>query len=176
MDLRSLRFGVEIETVKRTRGCVAEAIRTVVGGVVRHIGDRPHDLWGVVDEHSRVWQVVPDGSLSHVAPSLRAEVVSPVLTYSDIPQLQEVVRAVRTLAGARSDSRCGIHVHIDAAGFDGRKLANLAKLTYQQEEFIIRALGIDSVRLGRYCRRTSEEFIRRLERTKPRTRDQLNFA
>jgi acylaminoacyl-peptidase len=34
MDMRDLRFGIEIETTKRTRQTVAEAIRTVVGGRV----------------------------------------------------------------------------------------------------------------------------------------------
>ena len=50
MDLRSLRFGVEVETVRRTRSCVAEAIRTVVGGQVRHAAvPRGLDPWEVID-------------------------------------------------------------------------------------------------------------------------------
>ena len=50
---------------------------------------------------------------------LRAEVVSPVLGYDDIPQLQEVVRAIRR-AGGKINSQCGIHIHIDAAFKNGR--------------------------------------------------------
>ena len=38
VDLRGLRFGVEIETVRRTRQQVAEAVQSVVGGTVRHAG------------------------------------------------------------------------------------------------------------------------------------------
>ena len=38
MDLRRISFGIEIETVKRTRERVAQAIQSVVGGQVRHIG------------------------------------------------------------------------------------------------------------------------------------------
>ncbi|MHB0999255.1 MAG: amidoligase family protein [Armatimonadota bacterium] len=34
IDLRSLRFGVEVETVGRTRHQVAQAIQSVVGGEV----------------------------------------------------------------------------------------------------------------------------------------------
>ena len=37
MDLRELKFRIGIETIKRTRQTVAEAIRTVVGGTVRHV-------------------------------------------------------------------------------------------------------------------------------------------
>jgi glutamate/tyrosine decarboxylase-like PLP-dependent enzyme len=43
-----------------------------------------------------------------------------VLGYDDIPQLQEVVRAIRR-AGGKINSQCGIHIHIDAEPFDGRK-------------------------------------------------------
>ncbi|MBM4040293.1 MAG: hypothetical protein FJ290_17440 [Planctomycetes bacterium] len=39
--MRDLRFGVEVETVGKTRQTVAEAIRTVVGGAVRHVGQGP---------------------------------------------------------------------------------------------------------------------------------------
>jgi hypothetical protein len=38
MDLRRINFGIEIETVKRTRERVAQAIQSVMGGQVRHIG------------------------------------------------------------------------------------------------------------------------------------------
>jgi len=72
---------------------------------------------------------------------MRAEMVSPVLGYDDIPQLQEVVRAIRR-AGGKINSQCGIHIHIDAAPFDGRHLGNLAKIVYKQEPLILHALGI----------------------------------
>jgi len=134
MDLRELRFGIEIETVRRTRQTVAEAIRTVVGGRVRHVGTPAcYDPWEVTDERGRVWKVVADSSLTSVPSHLRAEVVSPVLTYADIEELQRVVRAVRTLAGAKSTSGCGIHIHVDGAAFDARSLANLAKTFYKYE-------------------------------------------
>ena len=76
MDLREINFGVEIETVKRTRERVARAIQSVVGGEVRHIG-RPvsFDPWEVVDDQGRTWKVVSDGSLINVPGHLRAEVV-----------------------------------------------------------------------------------------------------
>ena len=101
MDLRELKFGIEIETIKRTRQTVAQAIRTVVGGTVRHVGTPVcYDPWEVTDAQERVWKVVADSSLTSVPSHLRAEVVTPVLTYSDIPELQKVIRAVRKLAGA----------------------------------------------------------------------------
>ena len=96
MDLRELHFGVEIETVRRTRKRVAEAIQSVVGGSVTHPGcPGVFDPWEVADAQGRTWKVVSDGSLSHVPSHLRAEVVTPVLAYGDIPTLEEVIRAVR---------------------------------------------------------------------------------
>jgi len=175
MDLTDLKFGIEIETIKSTRQTVAEAIRTVVGGTVRHVGHPTcYDPWEVTDTRGRVWKVVADSSLTSVPSHMRAEVVSPVLTYDDIPELQKVVRAVRKLAGAKSSRHCGVHIHIDASAFDGRRLANLAKIFYKQEELIIRALGITPERLQRYCRPTRDDFIRAIDRRKPRTREQLN--
>ena len=175
MDLRELKFGIEIETIKRTRQTVAEAVRTVVGDTVRHVGTPAcYDPWEVADARGRIWKVVADSSLTSVPGHLRAEVVSPILTYSDLGELQRVVRSIRKLAGAKVNSACGLHVHVDASAFNGRALANLAKIFYKQEELIIRALGISPERLRRYCRPTREDFIRDIDRRKPRTREQLN--
>ncbi|QCQ22080.1 amidoligase family protein [Desulfoglaeba alkanexedens] len=144
MDLRRINFGIEIETVKRTRERVAQAIQSVVGGEVRHVGSpASFDPWEITDNHGRVWKVVADGSLINVPVHLRAEVVSPVLSYEDIPVLQEVVRALRA-CGAKVDDRCGIHIHVDATAFDGRTLGNLAKIIYKQEPLILNALGVQT--------------------------------
>lgn len=86
--------------------------------------------------------------LTSVPAHLRAEVVSPVFGYDDIPQLQEAVRAIRRVGG-KINSQCGIYIHIDAAPFDGRHLGNLAKIIYKQEPLILHALGISRDRLNR---------------------------
>ncbi len=107
-DLRELRFGVELETIQRERGTVARAVQSVVGGEVSHVGGGSYDTWEVRDAKGRVWKAVADSSLSSVAAHLRAEIVSPVLTYDDIPDLQDVIRAVRR-CGAQVDGKCGLH-------------------------------------------------------------------
>ncbi|MCJ8501448.1 amidoligase family protein [Desulfatitalea alkaliphila] len=174
MDLRELRYGIEIETVKRTREQIAWAIHSVVGGHVRHIGQpASYDPWEVEDLRGRKWKVVNDASLTNVPSHLRAELVSPVLAYDDLEQLQEVARAIRK-AGGKINSQCGIHIHIDAEPFDGRKLGNLAKVVYKQEPLILHALGINSDRLRRYTRPVSDELIRNIERHRPKTKAQLN--
>ncbi|WLQ13240.1 amidoligase family protein [Hahella aquimaris] len=174
MDLREIKFGIEIETVKRTREQIARAIQSVTGGGVFYRRTPvAYDPWDVVDARGRTWKVVSDSSLSSVPAHLRAEVVSPVLGYNDIPLLQEVIRAIRR-AGGKVDSQCGIHIHIDAALFNGANLANLAKMVYKQEPLILHALGVSSQRLRTFTRPISNELIQNIERERPRTTEQLN--
>jgi hypothetical protein len=153
---------------------VAGAIQAVVGGEVGHVATpSSFDPWEVEDEKGRVWKVVADASLTGAPPNLRAEVVTPVLSYEDIPLLQEVIRSIRT-AGAKVDHNCGIHIHVDASPFDGRSLSNLAKLVYKQEPLILTALGVRQLRLSRYTKPMDDEFISKIERTRPRTKEQMN--
>ena len=50
MDMRDLKFGIEIELTGRTREQVAQAIQTVVGGTVYHVGyPAAYDPWTVTD-------------------------------------------------------------------------------------------------------------------------------
>ena len=175
MDMRSLRYGVELELIGRTREQVAQAIQSVVGGMVCHVATPPsYDPWTVTDLRGRVWKVVADASLSMAPPALRAEIVSPILEYQDIAELQEIVRAVRRGGARAPQQNAGLHIHIGIESFDGRALANLAKIVYKQEALILHALGVTPERLARYTRPISEDFIRRIERAKPKTKDDLN--
>jgi hypothetical protein len=83
-----------------------------------------YDPWRVIDRRGRTWQVMADASLN-ARKEYQAEIVSPILHYDDIGELQEVVRAVRR-AGARSDESAGIHIHVDAARFDARAVTKEA--------------------------------------------------
>ncbi len=146
--MRTLRFGIEIETIGQTRSRVAEAIRGVVGGTVQHVGTPYcYDPYDVIAEDGRRWRVMADSSLS-ASTDRQAEVVSPILRYEDIETLQEVVRAVRR-AGAKVDSSCGIHVHVDAARFDAKSVRNLVNIFNKQEELIMHALQVSDERRRR---------------------------
>jgi hypothetical protein len=173
--MRTLRFGIEIETIGQTREVVAHAIQSVVGGEVRHVGmPAVYDPWKVIDRRGRTWQVVADSSLS-ASRNYQAEIVSPILHYEDIAELQEVVRAVRN-AGGRCDQSCGIHAHVDGARFDARAVTNLVKIFHKQEALIERALGICPNRLNTFCKSIDPSFLERLEKDRPRTLEELNRA
>jgi len=161
------RFGVEIETVGRTRDHVARAILAVVGGQVATSGSYETV---VVDTRGRRWACVHDGSLSQ---SAHAEIVTPILTEDDLPQLQDVVRAVRA-SGAQVDHSTGIHIHIDGASFDARAIRNLLKIWNKQEQLIFHAFKVSPARRARYCKDNDPSFIKLLDRTRPTSKDQLN--
>ena len=174
IDFRSLRWGAEVETVGRTRGSVAQAIQSVVGGEVRHVGTpTSYDPWEVVDTQGRTWRVVADSSLSNISADLRAEVVTPILCYNDIPEFQEVIRAVRR-CGSRSSSQAGVHIHLDCSEFDGKSLINLAKLYHKQEPLILKAFGVSDERLRRYAKPMNPEFMERIEKCRKREASEIN--
>jgi hypothetical protein len=172
MDLRELNFGIEIETVGRERELNSRAVREVVGGVISHVGDTFYDTWEVIDDRNRTWKIMADSSLNNTDFDLQAEIVSPILQYPDIEELQEVVRSVRR-AGAEVDHQCGIHLHVDAAPFDGRTLANLTKIVYKQEALIYKALGVQPRREVSYTKRVCHDFIEQLKARKPKTKEDL---
>lgn len=167
--LESLRFGIEIETIGIDRRHLADAIKSVVGGNVSPEARG----WKVTSPSGQTWRVVPDSSLS--GGEYSGEIVSPILSYGDIDELQQVVRVVRA-AHAKVDQSCSIHVHVGAEAFDAAAVARLAKIVHKQERLIEKALGISDSRLARYCRPMNEDFIRRIEEKRPRTRAQISEA
>ena len=179
MNLRDIRFGIEIETVGRDRQRVAEVIQTVVGGEL----GTPSGHHGVTAADGRVWKCVWDGSIN----GIHAEIVSPILKYEDIPTLQQIARAVKR-CGADVDEQCGIHVHTDAAAFGvtgtcsrtrgggHTALARLVKIVNKQQDLIAAALGIDSNRLRRYAQPVRPELLRMIESRRIRSLDDLNRA
>ncbi|MBC7171467.1 MAG: amidoligase family protein [Polyangiaceae bacterium] len=166
--MKTLRFGIEIETVGLSRELLARAIHSVVGGTVID----EYRSWRISDARGRGWRVVPDGSLGA---EHSGEIVSPVLEYEDIEELQQVVRAVRR-AGAKADPSTGIHIHVDGSRFDAKSVTNLVKLVHKQERLLEHALGISEARLTRYCRPIDQRFMQRLEARRPKTMQEVSDA
>ena len=169
---KALTFGTELEYTNISRERAAKAIHTVVGGQVTHTGGA-YDEWTVVAPDGRHWKAISDGSLTDRATS--AEVVTPILKWDDLDTLQAVVRALRR-AGAKTPECTSQHVHVGIENFTARQIANLARIFYKQEELILKAAGTLERRLRSYTQRTDREFISRLERMKPASRDDLNRA
>jgi len=160
VSLRSLRFGVEIETVGCSKSRLAQAILSVVGG-------RLENRHTVCDPQGRLWQVKYDGSLAGME---NGEIATPPLEYTDIDTLQRVIRAVRH-AGARADASCGLHIHVDAALFDGTALCNLTKLVYANESYIMQALAVSDRRRRRYTKPCNEAVVKAVKELHPATKE-----
>ncbi|MCC6158878.1 MAG: amidoligase family protein [Deltaproteobacteria bacterium] len=171
--IQTQKFGIEIECVSITRQRAAQAVQSIVGGEVAHVGGGSYDPWEIRDARGRTWRVVADASLNDYPAHLRAEVVSPILDYADLDELQRVVRALRA-AGAKATPTCSIHVHVDAAGHTAATLANLLKLVASHEKHLIEALGVQADRRARYCRDVDEQVLQRICSRRPRSMAELN--
>lgn len=160
--LKTLRFGVELETVGLSYARAAETISQVVHGEVAS-GTSYLGGFDIKMADGRAWKVVRDGSLSDGS-GLSCEVVSPILTYADMDALQDIVRALRT-AGARVNDSCGMHVHVDGAAFKAcpAKLRNLIALAYRWENVAVNMAHVLRNRSD-YCRALEPDLIERFRR------------
>ena len=169
---KALTFGTELEYTNISREGAARAIHSVVGGTINYRGGTYLE-WTVIAPDGRRWKAIRDGSLDDYGQA--AEVVTPILKWDDMETLQAVVRALRH-AGAKTPSCTSQHVHIGIGNFDARQIANIARIFYKQESLILKAAGTLECRLGHYTKPTDREFIARLEKAKPTTREALNEA
>lgn len=168
--MKSLTIGFEIETVKLGKAGCASAIASVYPG-------SRIDTWNgtrVILADGRAWRCISDASIRGLAP---CEVVSPILTYSDIDQAQQVVRALRR-AGARVNASCGMHVHIGASKFKANPaaLARLAKLTNQQEDLMVAAFGTSADRMARWTKPVEAAFLAKIDGIKKPSLQQIKDA
>lgn len=169
-QLSELTFGIEIETTRISRQRAAQVIADVIGGQIAYLGSY-YDKYAAVASDGRKWVAMSDASIG----AENAEIVSPILRYSDIPQLQEIVRALRR-AGARVDSRCGIHIHIGAQPFNAKALGRLVSYWNRQEEILQRMFNCNASRFSSWARPMDQSFLATVENRRPNSLDALNTA
>lgn len=119
--------------------------------------------------------------------------VSPILTYDDIEDLQEVVRQLRH-KGAIANESTGIHIHVGAERFTPQTLRNIVNIKEPErsraanaesrfcgakildhaskEDMIYKTLKINPSRM-RYCKKTNEKLLEVINKRKPETMEQL---
>ena len=178
--MRTQRFGIEIEMTGITREKAAEAIAEYFGTESFYIGTY-YKTYGAKDRQGRTWKATYDSSIIaqkksrgrtvQAADEYKCEVVSPILTYGDMADLQEIVRRLRH-SGAFVNSQCGIHIHVDAGRYTPQTLRNLVNIIASKEDILYKALRIDPARL-RWCQKTNEKLIEAINRRKPQTMEAL---
>ena len=175
--MKQQTFGVEIEFNGITRHQAVETAAEYIGAntdVRTERGDRSNSF---VDRNGREWKILKDSSIRGPEDE-KCELITPILTYEDIPQLQGLARALRH-AGAKScPSRgCGVHIHVGlkskAGDHDAKTLRNLVNIMAAHEEQIGRAIKLDSRRRDEYCRVVSPAFLKAVNQKKPKTMEEL---
>ena len=162
-------FGVEVEMTGITREQAAQALAEYFGTTPLHYGGF-YDGWSVKDLEGKEWKLMSDASIrperktaSGYVPvddhTYRVEMVTPKLTYPELPKLQECVRRVRK-AGAKANGSCGIHVHVDAANHNRQSLKNLIGIMYSKEDILFKALQVSESRAERWCQKVREPMLK----------------
>ena len=166
-------FGVEVEMTGITREQAAWALADYFGSEPQYQGGT-YGTWIVKDPRRQTWKLVLDSSIlaerktssgyevipdDDVGRDYWVELVTPKLTYDQLPVLQECVRRVRQ-AGAKVNSSCGIHVHVDAANHNRQSLKNLIGIMFSKEDILFKALQVNEERAKRWCKKVREPMLR----------------
>lgn len=178
--MRTQRFGIEIEMTGITREKAAKVIAEYFGTESFYIGTY-YETYGAKDRQGRTWKATYDSSIIAqkkergrtvgANENYKCEIVSPILTYEDMADLQEIVRQLRH-SGAFVNNQCGIHIHVDASRYTPQTLRNLVNIIASKEDILYKALQIDPARL-RWCKKTNERLLETINRKKPETMEAL---
>ncbi|MDD6081636.1 MAG: amidoligase family protein [Oscillospiraceae bacterium] len=174
-NLKNQTIGVEVEMNNITREKAAKLAADFFGtGRWENTATRNgYQTWSAWDGEGREWKFQKDVSIA--GPDVqKCEMVTPILHYSDIETLQELIRKLRK-AGAVSNALqgCGVHIHIGANGHTPQSLRNLANIMASHETLLAEALKLDRNRMNRYCRTVNPNFLTKLNKKKPETMAKL---
>lgn len=172
-QLKKIKFGVEVEMYDITRRDAAYALGDLWGTTdTINRGDQTYHRYVVNDQQGRKWQFLSDSSIRDYNDG--CELVTPLLTYEDMEQLQVAIRKLRKSGGKSDpDHNCGIHVHVDIGDMTAKQLINLVNMTASHEELIKMAISIDSSRANEWSQPVNPNFLRQLFEQKPDTLDKV---
>lgn len=169
--IQKQNFGVEIEMTGITRQRAAQVIAEHFGTRSFYIGTY-YEAYGAKDRSDRTWKAMYDGSIKTArkcngksvtaSSDYACEVVTPILQYSDIEDLQIIIRKLRQ-AGAIANSSCGIHVHVDGANHDANSLTRLVNFVCSRQDLFYEALNIKD-RESRWCKKLSPDLLKAMQK------------
>lgn len=170
MMIKNQNFGIEIELTGITRANAAKVIANYFGTSSRYIGTY-YRTYGATDSKGRIWKAMSDGSIRcqvkrngrivNASGEYSCEIVSPILQYEDIEDLQNLVREL-VKAGAMANTSCGIHVHVDGANHTPESLTRLLNFATGRQDLIYEALEIGD-RANRWCHKISPELFKAMK-------------
>ena len=170
-EMKQQTIGVEVEMngITREKAARLAATHFGTGRYENTAGRNGYSTWSAWDADGREWKFQKDVSIAG-CDSEKCELVTPILHYSDIETLQELIRQLRH-AGAKSDATrgCGVHIHIGANGHTPQTMRNLANIMASHESLIADAFDLDRGRMHRYCRTVAPRFLEQVNKKKPKT-------
>ncbi|MBQ9377115.1 MAG: amidoligase family protein, partial [Schwartzia sp.] len=96
----------------------------------------------------------------------KCEIVTPILQYDDIEDLQNIIRAL-VKKGAIANESCGIHVHVDGAAHDYKSLTRLVNFAIGRQDLFYEALEIGN-RANTWCQKMSKKLLSAMKTTDSR--------
>lgn len=163
--IKTQTFGIEIEMNNISRShaqrIVAKVLRDLGPATTGH--KRSYDNHYVIDHTGREWKCEYDSSIRNVGEGT-CEFVTPICRYEDIELVQKIVRALRE-AGAKTDSSCGIHVHVGAAPHTAQSLKRLTAFFVGRQDLFYEALEIGA-RENRWCKKTDRQVLKEMKAEK----------
>lgn len=172
ITIKNQNFGTEIELTGITRQRASEVIATYFGTQHYYIGNGCYRTWGAKDRKDRVWKCERDGSIYCerkvngrtvcAGDEYSCEMVTPILQYEDIEDLQNIVREL-VKAGAMANSSCGIHVHVDGKNHTADSLINLVNLFTGRQDLFYEALQ-NEARANSWCQKTSKVMMKAMRK------------
>jgi len=168
IGIKNQCFGLEDEMTGITREEAAKALAEHFGTQARYTGGG-YGKWTVKDPEGKTWTLMSDSSITTERKvngkyeytsnsSYEVEMVTPKLTFEEIPKLQEAIRTLRR-AGAKVNDSCGIHIHIDAANHNRQSLKNLMSIMFSKEDILFKALQVNEGRARDYCQKVREPML-----------------
>ena len=128
---------------------------------------------------ARYWQFMDDGSSSGDWGRITCEMVTPILRYEDIEDVQEILRRLRQ-AGARSGAHwnAGVHIHVGADfdaddGQNAKSIRNLVNIIANHERLICESIAVTPSRQAQWARFVEPSFLRNINEQKPTTKAEL---
>ena len=161
--MKKQNFGVEIELTGITRERAAQVIATYYGTSSRYAGTY-YKTYTATDRKGRTWKAMSDGSIrtemkngSRAGHDYSCEVVTPILQYEDMDDLQNIVRELRK-AGAIANRSCGIHVYVDGKKHNAESLTRLINFATGRQDLFYEALEIGA-RADRWCHKMNKTLL-----------------
>lgn len=181
MLLKEQNFGVEIELTGITRERAAGIIAQHFGTSKMYLGSG-YQTWGATDTKGRTWKAMRDASINpqrkvdgrkiSASDNYKCEVVTPILQYADMEDLQEIIRKLAK-AGAFANGSCGIHVHVDASRQTVDSLQRLMNFAVGRQDLFYEALQVTSERSERWCKKMDKRMLNALKKDSTRTKSSV---